>query len=183
MQLTPHWWQPPKPAICFSLSHCDPRPSLASMKMVWWTGPWEVTLAVPFLNPDLIAHLVGWSNEAPIIVDGQRVTALIDLGAQVSSVSSGFCKWMALKVHSLDKLLELEGTRGSAFPCLRYVEVNLQIPGIRDYNEDILLWSYWPKPILRRYQSWWGPRLLIRWWEWLQRGISEGNCNLETGPL
>ena len=37
-----------------------------------------------------IAHLVGCSNKAPVIEDGQEMTALIDLGAQVSSVSSQF---------------------------------------------------------------------------------------------
>ena len=67
------------------------------------------------------------------------MTALIDLGTQVSSVHSGFCKWMTLKVHLLDRLPELEGTRGSAIPYLGYIAVNLQIPGIRGYNEDILL--------------------------------------------
>ena len=94
---------------------------------------------VPFLNPDLIAHLVDWSNEAPIIANGQKVTALIDSGAQVSSVSSAFCEQMALKVHHVDWLLVLEGTGGSAIPYLVYVEFNLQIPGIKGYNEDILL--------------------------------------------
>ena len=42
-------------------------------------------------------------------------------------------------VHSLNWLLELEDTGGSAILYLGYVEVNLQIPGIRGYNEDILL--------------------------------------------
>ena len=98
-----------------------------------------MTPAVPFLNLDHIAHIVGWSSEAPVIADGQGVTALINSGAQVSSVSSGFCKQMVLKVHHLDQLLELEGTGGSAIPYLGYVEVNLQTPGIRGYNEDILL--------------------------------------------
>ena len=46
---------------------------------------------------------------------------------------------MTLKVHPLDRLLELEGTRGSAIPYLVYVVVSLQIPGIRGYNKDILL--------------------------------------------
>ena len=73
------------------------------------------------------------------MVDRQKVTALIDLGAPVSSVSSRFCEQMTLKVHPLDRLLELEGTRGSAIPYLGYVEVNLHIQGIRGYNEDILL--------------------------------------------
>ena len=46
---------------------------------------------------------------------------------------------MALKVHPLNRLLEVEGSRGSNIPYLGYVEVNLQIPGIEGYNEDILL--------------------------------------------
>ena len=86
-----------------------------------------------------MACLVVQSNEANIIVDGQKVTTLIDSGAQVSSVSSGFCKWMTLKVHPLDSLLELESIRGLAIPYLGYVEVNLQIPCIWGYNEDVLL--------------------------------------------
>ena len=107
--------------------------------MAWLTGMWEVTPAFPFLNLDPIAHLVGWSNEAPVIVDGQKVTALIDSGGQISSASYEFCEQIALKVYPLDWLLELEGTRGSAIPYLGYVEANLQIPGIRGYNKDILL--------------------------------------------
>ena len=74
-----------------------------------------------------------------MIVDGQKVTAVIDLGAQVSSISSGFCDLLALEVHTLGRLLELEGPGGSVIPYLGYVEVNLQIPGIKGYKEDILL--------------------------------------------
>ena len=39
----------------------------------------------------------------------------------------------------LGLVLELEGTGGAAIPYLRFVEVNLQIPGIRGYNKDVLL--------------------------------------------
>ena len=83
--------------------------------------------------------MVGCSNEAPVIVDGQRVTALIDLGAQVSSISSGFCDLLALEVYPLGRLLELEETGGSPILYLGYMEVNLQIPGIKGYNKDVLL--------------------------------------------
>ena len=72
-------------------------------------------------------------------MDGQKVTALIDWGAQVTSISSGFCKLLTLEVHPLGQLLELEGARGSAILYLGYIEVNLQIPGIKGYNEDVLL--------------------------------------------
>ena len=38
----------------------------------------------------------------------------------------------------MGQLLELEGTGGAAIPYLRFVEVNLQILGIRGYNKDVL---------------------------------------------
>ena len=41
----------------------------------------------------------------------------------------------------MGQLLELEGTGGAAIPYLRFVEVNLQIPGIRGYNKDVLLFA------------------------------------------
>ena len=64
---------------------------------------------------------------------------MIDLGPQVSSISAQFCKELTLKIQPLGWLLELEGTGGAAIPYIRFVEVNLQIPGIRNYNEDVLL--------------------------------------------
>ena len=139
MWLTPCQWQLSQPTIGPSHSHPDPGPRLASLKTAQQTGQWEATPTVPFLNLDPIAHLVGESSEAPITNNGQKVTMLINSGAQVSSVSSWFCKWMTLKVHPLDRLLSLEGTGGLAIQYLGYVEVNLQIPGIKGYNEDILL--------------------------------------------
>ena len=72
-------------------------------------------------------------------MDGQETTALLDLGAQVSSMSTKFCKDLALQIQPFGQLLELEGTGGAAIPYLGFVEVNLQIPGIRNYNEDVLL--------------------------------------------
>ena len=74
-----------------------------------------------------------------MVVDGQEITTLIDLGAQVSSISSRFCGDLALQIEPLGHLLELEGTGGSAIPYLGFVEVNLQIPGIQTYNKDVLL--------------------------------------------
>ena len=108
------------------------------MKAAQRMGQLEV-VPVPLLNPDPIVHLVGHSNEAPVIVDGQRMTTLIDSGAQVCSISSQFCQHLALQIHPLGQLLELEVTGGFSFPYLRFVEVSLQIPGIKSYNEDVLL--------------------------------------------
>ena len=110
-------------------------------------------ITVPFFNPDPIAHLVGCSNEAPVIVDVQETTALIDLGSQVSNISSQFWKDLALYIQPLGWLLELEETGGSTIPYLRFVEVNLQILGIKNYNEDVLLLV-----IPTAIQSWLDPK-------------------------
>ena len=72
-------------------------------------------------------------------MDGCKVAALVDLGAQVSNISAQLCEELGLKIQPLGLLLELEGTGGAAIPYLRFVEVNLQILGIRRYNKDVLL--------------------------------------------
>ena len=83
--------------------------------------------------------MVGCANEASVVVDGQEVTALVDLGTQVLNISAQLCEELGLEIQPLGQLLELEGTGDAAIPYLRFVEVNLQIPGIRGYNEDVLL--------------------------------------------
>ena len=70
---------------------------------------WQQVTPIQFLNPDPIAHLVGHSNEAPVVIDGQEVTALIDLGAQVLNINAQFCKELTLHAQPLGQLLELEG--------------------------------------------------------------------------
>ena len=84
-------------------------------------------------------QLVGHANEAPVVMDGHEVTALVDLGAQVSNISAQLGKELGLEIKPLGRLLELEGTGGVAIPYLRFVKVNLQIVGIRGYNKDVLL--------------------------------------------
>ena len=71
-------------------------------------------------------------------MDGHEVVVLVDLGAQVSTMSAQLCEELGLEIQPLGQLLELEGTGGVAIPYLRFVEVNLQILGIRRYNEDVL---------------------------------------------
>ena len=83
--------------------------------------------------------MIGHANEASVVVDGREVTALVDLGAQVSNIIAQLCKELDLEIQPLGQLLELEVTGGAAIPYLGFVEVNLQIPGIRSYNEDVLL--------------------------------------------
>ena len=48
-------------------------------------------------------------------------------------------KKMGLKILNLESLLDIEGGGGIAIPYIGYVEVNLQIPEIRNYNKDALM--------------------------------------------
>ena len=100
---------------------------------------WKGVAPILFLNPDLVACLVGHANEVQVVIDGCKLTALINSGAQVSNISMQLCKDLGLKIQPLGQFLELEGTGDAAIPYLRFVEVNLQIPGIRGYNKDVLL--------------------------------------------
>ena len=119
-------------------SLCDPKPKPTQEKAVKQKGQKGIA-PIPFLNPDPVACLVGHANEASVVIDSREVTALVDLGAQVSNVSAQLCKELGLKIQPLGQLLELEGTGGAAIPYLGFVEVNLQILGIRGYNKDVLL--------------------------------------------
>ena len=62
---------------------------------------------------------------------------LIDLGAQVSSFSSGLCEQMALNINTLYRLLELEGTGSLPIPYFEYIKSKPAV--IRGYNKDVLL--------------------------------------------
>ena len=105
----PHWHQLQKPTVDPQHSLPDPGTRPMSMRAAQRMGQQEAA-PVPFLNPDPISHLVGCSNEAPVIMDGQRMTALIDSGAQDSNISSQFCEDLTLQIQPLGRLLELEGT-------------------------------------------------------------------------
>ena len=131
--------QPPQqPTVSSKHSLCDPKLKLTQDKAVN-KRRWKVITSIPFLNPDPVVQLVGCANEAPVVMDGHEVAALVDSRAQVSNISAQLCKELGLEIQPLGQLLELEGTGGAAILYLRFVEVNLQIPGIRGCNEDVLL--------------------------------------------
>ena len=46
---------------------------------------------------------------------------------------------MGLKIHQLDRILRFEVTGGEDIPNIGYIEVNLKIPEIKAFNEDVLM--------------------------------------------
>ena len=80
--------QPPQlSAVSSKHSLCDPEPKPTQDKAVKQRGRKGIA-PIPFLNPDLVVQLIGHASEAPVVVDGRKVTALVDLGVQVSIISA-----------------------------------------------------------------------------------------------
>ena len=90
-------------------------------------------------NPDPLCQLIGPKNEVEVIVNDEWVTALVDLGAQISAVSIAFVKCHNLPIWQLQQLLDFEGFGGVDIPYIGYTQIQLQIPGIEDYDKDILV--------------------------------------------
>ena len=65
-------------------------------------------------------RLVGRANKALVVMDGHEMAALVDLGAQMSTISALLCEELGLEIQPLGQLLELEGTGGAAIPYLRF---------------------------------------------------------------
>ena len=90
-------------------------------------------------NPDPIAYLIGKVNEAHILVDDVECLALIDSGGQLLTITTKFVKQLGLKIHQLDRILRFGSTEEGDIPYGGYVEVNLKIPEIKAFNEDVLM--------------------------------------------
>ena len=58
--------------------------------------------------------LIGRANEEQIMINGHPVTALLHTGSQVTHISEAFCHANNFQIHSLDKLVEIEGTGGTS---------------------------------------------------------------------
>ena len=164
-------------------SLCNPKPKLTQDEAARKRGQKEIA-PIPFLNPNPVVQLVGHANKAPVVMDGCEVAALVDLGAQVLTMSAQLCEELGLKIQPLGQLLELEGTGGAAIPYLRFVEVNLQIPGIRRYNEDVLLLAIPTMAYAERVLVMVGSKIIDKALSCMTAGrANKSNCDLATGSL
>ena len=77
-----------------------------------------------------------------VVVEGVKMTALIYNGSQISSLTEGFCTEMGVRILQLRNviggMLHLEGIGGISILNKEYVQANLTIPDLPQYNEDIL---------------------------------------------
>ena len=72
-------------------------------------------------------------------MNDEQVTALVDSGAQISAVSMAFVERHGLPIWQLQQLLDFEGFGGVEVPYIGYTQLQLKIPGVKDYDKDILV--------------------------------------------
>ena len=73
-----------------------------------------------------------------ILVRGQNCTALVDCGAQVSTINIHLVKKWGLSIHKFETILNIEGMVGGKIPHLGYTKLELQILEIKVFREDAL---------------------------------------------
>ena len=82
---------------------------------------------------------MGEANESKVIVEGQETQALLDSCSQLSAISWTWVKRLKLEPKLLQSILQIEGSGGLEVPYLGYVEVHLEIPEVKAFNQDVLL--------------------------------------------
>ena len=93
------------------------------------------------------------------------------------------CEDLDLKIQPLGWLLELEGTGGAAIPYLGFVEVNLQLPGIRGYNEDVLLLAIPTMTYSEGVPIMVGSKIIDRALSCMTAGELARDCDMATGSF
>ena len=121
-------------------------PNLADLVQIYWQMyPHQLSGdALNTTTPNLADHsqdaaveLNGRVNEGDIFVGDIQVTALIDTGAQVSTITQDFCEAHRYDIHPAKQILCLEGTWRFSIPYLKCIEATVKIPPIKDYDECV----------------------------------------------
>jgi len=92
-----------------------------------------------------MSSLVGQVNEAEITIDDNLVSALLDTGANISTVSQGFFTKMypdAIIKPLEDFKLDIKCAGDQSLPYIGYVEVDVGIPRVVDPISCLLLVTY-----------------------------------------
>ena len=72
-------------------------------------------------------------------MNDEQVTALVDSGAQISAVFMAFVERHGLPIWQLQQLFDFEGFGAVEVPYIGYTQLQLKIPGVKDYDKDILV--------------------------------------------
>ena len=101
-----------------------------------------MTLQTPFLNPDPFQQWYGIENVTKVKINGETCRALLDNGAQVNTIMPRYVCEHSLEMGPITDLM------GSKVTCvglgntytrpLGYVVIQVQVDGVRGYDEDLI---------------------------------------------
>ena len=89
-------------------------------------------------NPDPLYRLIGPANETETIIEGVKLTTLIESGAQCLSITLEMVQKLGLELKGLDKL-HLRGWGGDEVGYLGYTKCTLEVLEVAGIREDVLL--------------------------------------------
>ena len=69
--------------------------------------------------------MTGEATGSHVFIDDVECTALINSGAQISTITISFTQSLALEIKKLQRIISIEGTRGRKAPYFGYIEINL----------------------------------------------------------
>ena len=82
-------------------------------------------------------ELIGRVNEADIFVGDIWIMVLIDMEAQVSTITQEICKQHGYDIHPMEQMLCLEGMGEFSIPYLGYIEATIRIPPIKNCEKCV----------------------------------------------
>ena len=97
-------------------------------------------------SPDAWGRLIGPHNIVPIRLNGLETMALLDTGAQISSILKLWVEDLGLPLYELENIVDIEQAGGSVLDHEGFTEVNItsyQIPGL-DLNIPLLVMPHNP---------------------------------------
>ena len=94
------------------------------------------------LNADPLAQFIGMDTIAEALIDDVPTKGLLDTGAMIDLMPMGYAKAAGLEVEPLslitDRHVTMSLTAGQYSEAVGYMEFNLKIPRVSDYNTDRL---------------------------------------------
>ena len=98
----------------------------------------------PYLHLDAFCRFIGPKNLGKVLVDDELVTCLLDNGAQLNFIMPTYAQERGMDIMSLDYLAEeiggaiphISGIGGISVGPIRFVMMNVKVPGIAVYDED-----------------------------------------------
>ena len=119
---------------------------LANQNLNGWLGE-ETQASNPLSNDQGGANIDGQLRQARVStgteyyidIDGKISKALINSSAMISMMSKVYYDENGYKIQPLDWLVPIAGSTGADVPYLGYVEVQMWIPGISSFDQDVLM--------------------------------------------